>query len=89
MAKEGERDSVIQCFRGRIKIPRPELGEGLTGIAEDGVEGEAGWIKAYRFASCTAVTLWEEPDGGQWEELVLDYSHFCFHDFGLDTEMKI
>lgn len=64
-----ERDSVIQCFRGRIKIPRPELGEGLTGIAEDGVEGEAGWIKAYRFASCTAVTLWEEPDGGSGRSL--------------------
>lgn len=64
MAKEGERDSVIQCFHGRIKIPRPELGEGLTGYGWSWREGETAWIIAYRFAPYTAVTLWEELDGG-------------------------
>lgn len=54
MMTTGERDSVILCFRGQIKIPL--LGEGLTGSVEDGV---AGWIKAYRSAPCTAVSLWE------------------------------
>lgn len=61
MVREGERDSVIPCFRGQIKIPCPWLGEGLTGHVEDGVEGEAGQIKAYRSALCTAVWLWEGP----------------------------
>lgn len=62
MVREEERDSVIPYFRGQIKIPCPGLGEGLT-VPVDGVEGEAGWINAYRSASRTAVSLWEGLDG--------------------------